>query len=593
MMDSIRVKFGWGFPQQWTLGRFVLGCMAFVLAAVIATGCDSSSSSQPDSPAPTPTPTFTSTPTVAPTPTVTSTPTSSATATLTPTVTLTPTATPTSTPVPDTISFSPAVPSLNNSAGPGPGVPQAAATFTIGFTAYNAQGVPITPSASNPLTIVIYGIPPAGSGPAVVSPSQQTVTSGNSATFTYSGDAFPNNLTMEAYIYDSAAGIPTGAPGAVSGGYAIGVTQIVAQNPQPCSYLTPQAAATNSYTIVPSSEPPDPFKLQAAIGYATSPTPVPSAFSTYTVDTGSMGTLLPITDLPATAPTPSATGPLIGPGPAGTQYYDSSGLTFSGYYYLAPVTFQTTTGNALTIPIEVLAVNASCTGLNCTSATATNDWESLRYMGVGFDREGLVAGSLFLSPAQNAFINLTDSDNGADISQGYGLSVTSQGITLGLTDANTAGYNTMALTPSTTYVGEWNTMPGCFSFPELSSTQYCGTLLLDVGIPEMFLNPSTTPIPAAAATIGSDGYLYVPAKTQMTITVGTTGGVSPLSYTMQIPNTGPSATVTPTGAEPSYAEWAGTTPPSANFINTGRDPIVAYNYFYDAQCGQVGFQQLP
>ena len=30
--------------------------------------------------------------------------------------------------------------------------------------------------------------------------------------------------------------------------------------------------------------------------------------------------------------------------------------------------------------------------------------------------------------------------------------------------------------------------------------------------------------------------------------------------------------------------------PAANFINTGRDPIILYNYFYDAQCGQVGFQ---
>jgi len=37
-----------------------------------------------------------------------------------------------------------------------------------------------------------------------------------------------------------------------------------------------------------------------------------------------------------------------------------------------------------------------------------------------------------------------------------------------------------------------------------------------------------------------------------------------------------------------YAKWVS---PAANFINTGRDPIVLYNYFYDAQCGQVGFQQ--
>ena len=134
-------------------------------------------------------------------------------------------------------------------------------------------------------------------------------------------------------------------------------------------------------------------------------------------------------------------------------------------------------------------------------------------------------------------------------------------------------------------------------FPSLirAATQYCGNLLLDVGIPQMYLNPSTTPIPAAAATIGSDGYLYVPAGTRMTVAVGTSGGTSPMSYTVSIPYTGPAPTPTAarTDEAPVYAQWAGTTPPSANFINTGRDPIIDYNYFYDAQCGQAGFQQLP
>ena len=502
---------------------------------------------------------------------------------------MTPTPTPTSSPVPDTISFSPPVPSLNNPVALESAAPQAALTFTIGFTAYNAQGVPITPSTSNPLTIVIYGIPPTDSGTPVVSPSQQSITSGNSATFTYSGEAFPNNLTVEAWIYDPAAGIPAGEPGAVNGGYAIGVTQIVGQNQRTCSPYQ-----TASYTIAPNSVPPDSFNIQAAVGYSASPTPAPSAFAGYTVDTGSMGVLTPATELPTPVPAPTAGGTVIGPGPSGVQFYDSSGNTFSGYYYLAPVTFQTTGGIVQTIPLEVLAVNKGYCSGDSTLSCWTNGppKPTLHYMGVGFDREGLVAGSLFLSPAQNAFINLTDSSNGADISQGYDLSATSQGITLGLTDANTAGYNTLALTPSLTTAGEWNTMPGCFSFPQLSLIRYCGTLLLDVGIQEMFLNPSTTPTPAAASTIGPGGLEYVPAGTQMTVTVGTPGGSSPLSYTMEIPNSGPSpsATASPVGAAPLYAKWVS---PGANFINTGRDPIILYNYFYDAQCGQVGFQQAP
>jgi len=56
---------------------------------------------------------------------------------------------------------------------------------------------------------------------------------------------------------------------------------------------------------------------------------------------------------------------------------------------------------------------------------------------------------------------------------------------------------------------------------------------------------------------------------------------------MQIPNSGTSVSASPVGAAHLYAQRE---EPAANFINTGRDPIILYNYFYDAQCGQVGFQ---
>ena len=69
--------------------------------------------------------------------------------------------------------------------------------------------------------------------------------------------------------------------------------------------------------------------------------------------------------------------------------------------------------------------------------------------------------------------------------------------------------------------------------------------------------------------------------------MGTPGGASPLSYTVQIPNSDPNGTADPVGAAPLYAQWVS---PAANFINTGRDPIILYNYFYNAQCGEVGFQ---
>jgi hypothetical protein len=41
------------------------------------------------------------------------------------------------------------------------------------------------------------------------------------------------------------------------------------------------------------------------------------------------------------------------------------------------------------------------------------------------------------------------------------------------------------------------------------------------------------------------------------------------------------------GAAPLYAQWVG---PAANFVITGRNPITLHNYFYNAQCGEVGFE---
>ena len=187
--------------------------------------------------------------------------------------------------------------------------------------------------------MVIYGIPPAGSGTAVVSPSQQIATSGNSATFTYSGAAFPNNLTVEAWIYDPAAGIPTGEPGADNGGYAIGVTQIVGQ---PTTMLLSDPSGRCDQQLYDCSILDAARSFQAASGdwlcrFTDSRTKcVFHLYGRYRVD----GHAAANNRFAVDSPNPGRDRRADQPGPAGTQYYDSSGLTFSGYYYLAPVTFR-------------------------------------------------------------------------------------------------------------------------------------------------------------------------------------------------------------------------------------------------------------
>jgi hypothetical protein len=75
------------------------------------------------------------------------------------------------------------------------------------------------------------------------------------------------------------------------------------------------------------------IQIQAAISAS------PGTFHQYTVDTGSLGVLVPQRQVPAANPTPGETQIIGRAGPA-VKYYDSKGgHTFNGQYWLAPVTF--------------------------------------------------------------------------------------------------------------------------------------------------------------------------------------------------------------------------------------------------------------
>ncbi len=88
--------------------------------------------------------------------------------------------------------------------------------------------------------------------------------------------------------------------------------------------------------------------------------------------------------------------------------------------------------------------------------------QTLRYLGIGFNRENFTYEDLFQTPADNAFLHLTDKSNGTDISPGYQIGAAS--ITLGIT--STSGYNLIPLTPMGAQVpGEYDDAAGCFNFP--------------------------------------------------------------------------------------------------------------------------------
>ena len=526
------------------------GFLTLMLTTLLAglQGCGGSSSSRAKA-------TATATSSATPTATLTATPTGTITATPTATLTATPTATPTA----DMVFFSPDATTLNTNS---------ASSFTITASAFDSTGAPIVPSKTNPLNVNVYGV-----GSSIITP-QSTAAATSAITFNYSGGAVPNNVMINAWITDKTK----------SNQYAIGQTLVLPQNPA-CP-----AATQNQTYAVPLTGATTPISgdlvIQAAVGYDLAH--AANNLQPFPVDSGSLGTIVTESLL-------GSSSQVIGPGPAGATCYTSSNNAYFGNYYLAPVDIQVSDGKGGTMivesdPIMVLAVNQYCSVDDCTTLTKKScQTQGLQYMGVGFGRPEASSGDLFHSPTQNAFLHITDVNNGTDINPGYIL--TTSGIALGI--SSTSGYNLIDLTPNTARPGDWMSEPICYSFPPAASTQFCGTGVFDVGIGEMFMN-APQPWPAGTYLPTSSPQNQVPTGTSMNVLMGDASNPA-MSYTFNAveavptptPPAAPSPTPTPIGPAPNYSQWEANTSIS---INTGRNPLNCYNYLFAGQCGQVGFQ---
>ncbi|WP_133135229.1 hypothetical protein [Legionella rowbothamii] len=458
---------------------------------------------------------------------------------------------------PSVINFTPSVTQVNNPSGNRANLAQ---QFTVSMTMCNSQGKPLIPSVNNPIHVDVYGAPNG-----VIWPTSTTTSTGT-VTFTYSGQAFPNNISINAWISDS-----------TNNGAALGVTQVLKKNkPSSCTY------GITSYHVPLSQTLPYALKIKADVGYDQDDSI--GTLTGYTIDTGSLGVVVPTQELPHN-------GNVIGPGAPGVKYYDSSGNTYSGNYYLAPVRIKTATGTVQTQPIMVLGIDkAYCVGPADKSCHTTPPTPDLHYIGVGFNRNSTTSNDLFNSPTANAFLHITNASNGTDMSPGYYLtpgdaSTSPDSLILGITSTATS-YDVVNLTPNAAVPGDFNAQLGCYSFPGSSTpNQFCGTALLDVGIDSMFIDLPKAQWPDG--TYGVDN--YVPAGIDMSVLMGplSTPAMS-YSFTTVNGSTPPSDSPTPVSVQ-----WINTTATGMVFINTGRRPLYSYNYFYNGQCGQVGFKALP
>jgi hypothetical protein len=343
---------------------------------------------------------------------------------------------------------------------------------------------------------------------------------------------------------------------------------------------------TQSYTL--------PFASGFGTGFPLAdPTIKVSLFGTTItppIDTGSRGMIVSQNLLPGAVPA----------GPKASIFYWSSGRKFTGIWTTTTLTFPDAvaagrgTPAVATATVPVLIVQR----IFCEAAPAGKPWpnacadpgmswpttkkNNLQVMnfGVGLDRTGY--GSVPDDNAHNQqfnpFLNLDQMRIGV-MRAGWVISL--NGVQLGLTAANTGpGYAYTKLQPT-----GLKQVPGsppdwqpAFGQVALNGQIYpAGQGVIDLGIGNMLL---TLPPPFP--------------------TTGTLAGPTVTNYLLGLPGlvgysfVAGSATASPAADQVTWTplqkgRWS-SSKTTTTLLNTGRDPVAAFNYLYDATGGYLGLQ---
>lgn len=327
------------------------------------------------------------------------------------------------------------------------------------------------------------------------------------------------------------------------------------------------------------------------------------------VDTGSTGIAIPMRFLQGATPVPpkDAPPPFIA--------YNSSGRAMCGRWVFADIALSGSKGPVVPIPdMQVLAIERVCMfapgpvpNNPCAPCTPGKD-ESARgpaMMGVGFDRGPGMGGF-----EQNPFLQLPQMD-AKTMTRAY--IITTAGIQLGVTPADTATFQLVPLQPLAGFQGPWSQARGCVSIAGGGVTapnRVCGDVLMDTGVNRMFLSyeksaPSFDP-PMQKDTLrvwdccgigpgvtpcgpGKPACVVNGSGTASVTVTWPESGTSVYSYTATAPQQ-----FVPTGTSPLFANvWNGATyddPAEKVFINTSRQLLNAADYLFDATNGRVGFR---
>ncbi|MBY6262248.1 hypothetical protein EI613_10015 [Azospirillum sp. 412522] len=319
-----------------------------------------------------------------------------------------------------------------------------------------------------------------------------------------------------------------------------------------------------------------------------------STVHTVTMDTGSVGVAISAINIPNYDRLKTAPG-----AKPGTQFLSSSKVLWVGTWVPMTVTLYDRGKKAVaTSQVFILGVEKSgrCDSYQTDQQICPDlppPAKPVLYMGVGFGQEADFQPQG--TPDKNVLLNLR-SMNGqpvADGSMNQGYIIGRQGVQVGLTAANTAGFRFTKLEPYAQYPGDWMMPRGCIAVNPEENRDAGGpictpaNILVDTGIPQSYM---TVPPAIKFDTIQQ------PDKSEPNKTVGVLAPRT--SVAVHIPDAAnPIATdafIVGSGApnEPEQVIPWGTDkrPP---FINTGRHFLRQSQFLYDAKQGYVGMKDQP
>jgi hypothetical protein len=284
------------------------------------------------------------------------------------------------------------------------------------------------------------------------------------------------------------------------------------------------------------------------------------------MDTGSTGIVVSADKIPNVDRLPS-----LGPG---RLTYSSSGRIMIGRWVVTPVTIMgRNSASVATAPIPVLAVDrVECTedARRCTPRAAPR---RVSMLGIGFARRGDHQAQS--GPTKNPFLNVAAVNGSKADHLRRGYLVTSGGVAVGLTAANTRG--AFAYVKLARAGDDWTATPACISVNGTAPAA-CGTLLMDTGVSVMYLTVPESQ--AADALRTTNGRSTLVDGTKITISVPSEASPQALY----------SFTLGESGNPLAPARLNLVSPVRPPFVNTSLHFLNGFDYLYDADGGFVGLR---